>query len=418
MKTLFSACGLFAALIAAAVCAEDWPQFRGPGRDGLSAEKGLQKIWPAAGPQLLWQVKDAGFGYGALAVAGGRGYLVGNEGLENEFVLALDLTNGRHVWKTTLGKVGNPNQQPSYPGARSTPTVVGNRVYALGSDGDLACLETTGGRMVWKKNLRAEFGGKPGVWAYSESPLVEEGRVFVAPGGEQAGLAALDAATGATVWTAPGLPGETAGYASAVTTTAAGGKTVVQFLGKGVVGVSAAEGKVLWRYSGTVDTRFGVHAATPIAAGDAVYTSSATGGGLARIRTAGGASSAEPVFLERKAPNALGGAVKIGDHLYGATFTTLVCIEFATGKLVWEDRCVGAASICAADGLLFVHGENGQVALVEATPAGYREKGRFTPPGGPERGNSKAWAYPVVANGRLFLRDLGTVWCYDIRAPR
>ncbi len=181
------------------------------------------------------------------------------------------------------------------------------------------------------------------------------------------------------------------------------------------MGVDAQTGKFLWRFDKTQDTRFGVHAATPVGVGSTIYSASAAGGGLARLQATGGAITAESVYVERKAPNALGGAVKVGDYLYGTTNAVLLCTEYSNGKVRWEERSVGPASVCYADGRLYVRGENGDVALVEATAAGYRELGRFTPPGQPERGGAKAWPHPAVANGRLYIRDLGSLWVYDIR---
>jgi outer membrane protein assembly factor BamB len=402
-------------LFSLAARAADWPQWRGSRRDGVSQERGLLKEWPAAGPKLLWQIRDAGYGFGSPAVAGDRLYLVSSRGLDNESVQALDARDGKQVWTTRIGKVGNPDQQPSYPGARSTPTLDGGRLYALGSDGDLACLEAATGAVQWKKNLRTDFGGKPGIWAYAESPLVDGERVVVTPGGGQATLVALDKKTGAVLWKSALPGGEAAGYASIVAAEIGGSRQYVQFLGKSLVGVDAGTGRFLWRYDKSADTRFGVHAVTPVVSGDTVYSASSSGGGLARIRMAGGSWAADSVYVERKAPIALGGAVRAAEYLYGTTGSVLLCIEYGTGRLRWEDRSVGGASLCLADGRLYVHGENGAVALVEATPEAYREKGRFTPPGPPDRGQAKAWAYPVVANGRLYIRDLGTLWCYDVR---
>ena len=397
--------------------AEDWPQWRGPKRDGVSAEKNLLKAWAVTGPKLLWQVKDIGRGFGSMTVAGGRIYTTGNKGLDNEFVSALNAKDGKPIWSTRLGKVGNPEQQPNYPGARSTPTLDGEFVYALGSDGDLACVEAKSGKLVWRKSLRTDFGGKPGVWAYSESPLVEGNKVIVTPGGEKAAMVALDKKTGGAIWKATLPDGGDAAYASAVVLGNGGARQIVQFFSKGLMGVDAATGRFLWKFDKTNDTMYGMHAATPVISGENIYTAAATGGGVARLaKGEAGRTTATAAYVQRKTPNALGGSIKVGDYLYGTTNSVLLCTEFATGKIVWEDRSVGAGSICFADGRLYLHGENGQVALVEATPAGYHELGRFKPSDAPDRGDSKAWAHPAVANGVLYIRELGTLWAYDIRA--
>jgi outer membrane protein assembly factor BamB len=397
--------------------AEDYPQWRGPQRTGISHEKGFLTEWPKEGPKLLWQVKNLGFGFGTPALADGRIYLVGNRENDNEFVQALDVRDGSLLWTTRIGKVGNADQQPSHPGARSTPTVEGELLYALGSDGGLACLECATGKIRWQKSLRADFGGQPGAWAYAESPLIDGDVLVCTPGGAAATLVALNKKTGDVLWKSAVPGGDQAGYASAIAVELGGVRQYVQFLQKGLVGVDAKTGKFLWRFDKAADLRMGINAATPVASDGCVYSAAGmAGGGLARIKADSGSFTAEAVYVARKLPNALGGSVKVGDSLYGATNSALLCIDFMTGNLKWEDRCVGAGSICCADGRLYVHGENGEVALVEATSEAYREKGRFTPPDPPERAGSRAWSYPVIANGRLYLRDLGTLWCYDIRA--
>ena len=206
--------GLIGALAlgsASIISAADWPQWRGPQRTATSPETGLLKEWPAAGPRLVWQVKDAGQGFSTPSVVGDRLYLVSNEGLQNEFVRALNVADGKPVWSTRIGKVGNADQQPSYPGARSTPTVDGETMYALGSDGDLVALETRTGRLQWKKSVRTDFGGVPGMWGYAESPLIDGDTLVVTPGGSTA-LVALNKRTGDVIWksTVPGA--EPAGY--------------------------------------------------------------------------------------------------------------------------------------------------------------------------------------------------------------
>jgi outer membrane protein assembly factor BamB len=226
----------------------DWPQWRGPQRNGVSQEKGLLKQWPAEGPKLLWQANDIGDGYSTPSVVGMRIYVMSNRGFENEFVQALSTQDGKPVWTTRVGNVGSPNDF-LYGKARSTPTVDGDSIYALGSDGDLACLETASGKIRWQKSIRKEFGGTPGVWAYAESPLVDGDVVVVTPGGSQATIVALNKKTGAVVWTSAVPGGDPAGYASAIVVQAGGRRQYVQFLSKGIVGVDAKTGQFLWRYS-------------------------------------------------------------------------------------------------------------------------------------------------------------------------
>jgi outer membrane protein assembly factor BamB len=416
MKHFLAGVGVIAFTMACG--ADDWPQWRGPHRDGISTEKGLLKEWPKSGPGLLWKVTTAGSGYSTPAVVGERLYLLGSEGVEREFVAALAVADGKRLWSAPLGKVGQPNQKPNYPAARSTPTVDGDVLYALGSDGDLACVEIGTGKVRWHRNLRADFKGKPGVWAYAESPLIDGDTVVCTPGGPEATMLGLNKHTGAVVWQCATPEGDEAAYSSAILVEAAGAKQYVQLLQKGLVGVRAGTGKLLWRYSKAV-SKYGANIPTPLASGALIYTAAAgTGGGLVNLKPKSDGMEADEVYFESKMPTAIGGVIKVDDYLYGTTGQAMLCVEFATGKVKWEDRALGTAALCFADGRLYLHGENGQVALVEPSADGYRERGRFTPPDQPERRDQmeKPWAFPVVANGRLYLRDHGRVWCYDVRA--
>lgn len=400
---------------ASCVAAADWPQWRGPQRNAISQEQGLLKTWPAEGPKLLWQTQELGTGYSTPAVAGDRLYVLSNRGTQDEFVHALSTRDGKLVWTTRLGKLGNPDQQPSYPGARSTPTVDGALLYALGSDGDLACVETATGKIRWRKSLRGDFGGQPGVWAYSESPLVDGDAVICTPGGPTATMVALNKKTGDVIWKAAIPGGDQAAYSSPIVVEVGGLKQYVQFLQKGVVGVDAKTGKFLWRYEKTAQNS-PANIPTPVAYDGMIYSSTNRGGGgLVRLKVNQGAVEVEPVYSATRLPTSIGGSVRVGDYLYGTSSAGLMCVNFATGEVKWQERGVGAASVAYADGNLYLHGENGQVALVEATPEGYREKGRFTPPNQPDRGMAQSWTYPVIANGRLYLRDNSTVWAYDIK---
>jgi outer membrane protein assembly factor BamB len=301
--------------------------------------------------------------------------------------------------------------------ARSTPTIDGDLLYAFSSDGDLARIRAATGKIVWTRNVRRDFGGQPGTWAYSESPLIDGDAVVVTPGGAEETLVALQKYSGELIWKSAVPGGDRAGYSSAIAIDAAGRKQYVQFLDKGLVGVDAATGKFLWRYTQTSGGPANI--ATPVARGNYVYSTNARrfGGGLIQLHARGGKIEAEQVYFERDAPNTLGGQVLLGDYLYGTNQEGPVASEFATGKILWRAQSFGPGAVAYADGRLYFHGENGDVALVEATPEGYRERGRFTPAGQPKRRDSRerAWSYPVVAGGRLYIRDLGTLWCYDVR---
>jgi outer membrane protein assembly factor BamB len=419
LTTVAALCLCFSSL---AVSASDWPQWRGPERNGISQETGLLKQWPAEGPKLLWQVNDIGDGYSTPAVVGSRIYVMSNRGMDNEFVQALSTQDGKVIWTQRVGNVGNPNQDPSYPKARSTPTVDGDLIFALGSDGDLACLETKTGKIRWQKNVRKEFAGQPGEWAYAESPLVDGDVVVVTPGGAQATMVALNKKTGAVVWKSAVPGGDPAGYASAIVVQGGGRKQYVQFLSKGIVGVDAKTGQFLWRYAEIA--KGPAQMWTPIARGELVYAGSGAFGGMVRLKADGNGVAAEQVYFGRGLPTGIGGAVLIGDHLYGTEAgQKLVAVEFATGKARWQAESLGYSSVAYADGLLYLHGFNGDVGLVEATPEEYRIKGKFTPPAQPQHKKSgpypeSSFTYPVIANGRLYIRDLGTLWAYDIKASR
>lgn len=412
---LIGALGLLAVNTAPA---GDWPQWRGPQRNGATPETGLLATWPEGGPPLRWQRTDLGFGYGAPAVVGEGLYLLANADLDNESVLALAIADGRTLWSTRLGRVGNPKQNPNFPAARSTPTVDGEVLFALGSDGDLACLDAATGQVRWRKQLRTDFGGKPGAWAYAESPLVDGDTLVVTPGGAEATLVALNKHTGEVRWRAALPEAEEAAYASAIVVEWGGVRQYVQLLQKGLVGLDARNGRLLWRFSKPV-SRFNANIPTPLAGADLIYAASAgTGGGTVRLRRTGDGVTFEELYFQAKLPTAIGGSVLVGPHLYGTTAQALLCVEFATGRVVWEERALGAAALCFADGRLYLHGENGEVALVEPSPEGYRERGRFSPPGRPKRRSpmEKSWAHPVVAHGHLYLRDHSSLWCYDVRA--
>ncbi len=398
-------------LMACFANAEDWSQWRGAQRDGKSSEKGLLAKWPEGGPKLLWQAKDLGSGYSTPSVVGEQLFVISNQGNEKEEVLALSTSNGKKLWSTPIGKVG-PNQGPQYPGTRATPTVSGDSVYALGSDGDLVCLDVKSGQKKWAKNLKSDFGGVAGMWAYTESPLIDGEVLICSPGGASATVIALQKTTGALIWKSPMSEADAASYASPVITTVDGVKQYVLFLGKGVVGLKADSGELLWRYSKTSDAQANI--ATPVVSSNYVYSAaSRVGGGL--VKVTGTKSEPQELYFATSLPAGMGGSVLIDGNLFGSIGETMACVDYLTGTIKWQDRGIGSAAVCFADGRLYLHSIKNELAMIEASPTAYKPLGSCTPPGTKDHGNAKAWTHPVISNGRLYIRDQGDIWCYDVK---
>jgi len=391
--------------------AVDWPQWRGPDRTGISADKNLLQEWPKDGPKLRWKITDLGTGYSAPAIVKGVVYIQTTR-KGDEFAVALDEKTGKETWATKIGKVG-ANRGPQYPGTRATPTVDGDRLYCLASDGELNCLDTAG-KVIWHKNLAKEFDGAVGAWAYTESVLIDGDELICTPGGSKATLAALKKETGDVIWKSEVPGGDIADYASVMIVEAAGRKQYVQYMRKALVGVDAKTGKFLWKYSATQDQ--GASMLTPVVSKDTVFVAGARkGGGLVALKAEGDGVTAKEVYFDKAVAPGIGGAVLLDGYLYGFSGANLFCAEFATGKVQWKEASVGASALCFADNRLYVRGQKGEVALVEVNPKMYVEKGRFTQP---ERTRTPAWPHPVVANGGLYLRDMDVLLCYDISAEK
>ncbi len=409
MKT-FSA--LFALCLTARLAAGgDWPQWRGPLRDDISTETGLLQQWPAGGPALAWKATGLGEGYSGVAVAKGRIYTMGDQG-DASFLLALEAANGKVVWSAKIGKSGG-----NYPGPRCTPTVDGDQVVVLGQFGDLVCVSAADGKERWRHNLQSEFGGKMmSGWGYAESPLVAEGNVICTPGGAQGTLLALDKQTGAAAWRSKEWT-DNAAYSSIILATIHGVRQCVQLTDASVGGVSAQDGRLLWRAPRPGRTAV---IPTPIVADDSVYVTSAYNAGCNLFKVeqdaAGGGFAARPVYSNKEMQNQHGGVVKVGDYLYGyCDGKGWTCQNFKTGEAVWQEKeKLSKGSLSCAGGRLYLRAESGSgtVVLIEPTPKGWTEKGRFDQP---DRSNKNSWPHPVVAGGCLYLRDSDMLLCYDVK---
>jgi outer membrane protein assembly factor BamB len=386
----------------------DWPQWRGPERNGVSKDTGLIKQWPSSGPQRAWSISSLGEGYGSLAIKGDRIFVQGTSG-SSSVVFCLNRADGKTVWSAALGSKVNEGRGN---GPRSTPTVDNDRVYALTENGDLVCLSAHNGSPVWRKNILKEFRGSNPGWLISESPLIDGDHVIVTPGGSGAGMVALDKMTGKEIWRAKELSDEAA-YSSAIAADVGGVRTIMNFTSRAAVGVRASDGKLMWTNSSAVNGT--ANCATPVFADGKVFFTSdyGTGGALLGLSAQGGEVKAKELYFTKEMKNHHGGVVLINGYLYGFSGQSgLTCIEFATGKKMWVNRSVGKGSLTYADGMLYLLGEKQVVGLAEANPNSYVEKGRFSIP---DQGKD-SWAYPVVIGGNLYIRDQETLTAYDVKA--
>ena len=383
---------------------DDWPQWRGPQRDGLSRETGLLSSWPPGGPPLVWKASGLGAGYSTVTVQGGRIFTLGSAG-DIEYLIAIDARTGKEVWRT---RIGRRFQNDRGDGPRGAPTVDGTRVYALGGNGDLACVEAATGTVVWHVNLLSRFSAGTLGWGISESPLVLSDRVLVNAGGRGSSLVALDKEDGSTIWA---TESDEAGYSSAVVADIRGVRQAIFFTGERVVGVRVDNGALLWSYRRVSNRTANV--ATPIVRGNFVFVSSDYGTGCALLEIQGDASgmTAREVYFHQDMKNHHSSSVLVDDTLFGFSSSILTALDFASGELLWRDRSVGKGSLVVADGRLYLFSENGVAGLAEATRAGYQERGRFEI----QRSGSPTWSHPVVANARLYLRDQDALYCYDVK---
>ena len=382
----------------------NWPQWRGPNRDGISKETGLLKQWPADGPALAWKAKGAGTGYSSFSISNGKLYTIGLRG-DREFVVAFDVATGKEVWATAHGGAFRNDRGD---GPRGTPTVDGDRVYSLGGNGDLSAIDARTGKLIWTKNVLQEFGGSNITWGISESPLVLGNKLLVNAGGSGASIVALNKSDGSVIWKSQN---DRAGYSSAIPLTLNGLTQVVFFTGRRAVGLDANDGRLLWEYAKPSNRT--ANAATPIARGNRVFFSSdyGTGGGVVEIKPD---NTAQEIWFSNEVRNHHSSSVLIGDYLYGFSGSILTAVKFDTGEIAWRDRSVGKGSLVFADGHLYLFSENGVVGLVEATPTGYKETGRFRI----QQDSLPTWSHPVVAGGRLYLRDQDTIYAYDVKEKK
>jgi outer membrane protein assembly factor BamB len=388
-----------------AMMAADWPQWRGIKRDGTSPETGLLKAWPSGGPKLVWQAAGLGEGYSSVSVSQGMIFTQGQRG-ESQYIIAIDAASGKKLWEVSNGKSFRERRGD---GPRGVPTVEGDRLWAYSADGSLSCLDTKTGRRIWMFNAVDKFGGEVPNWGISESPLVDGDNLIVVTGGRGASVVALNKNTGNLVWKSQSDP---AAYSSAIVAESGPVRQVLTFTANGALGLRADNGELLWRYDQVSNRTANI--ATPIYHNGHAFFSSdyGTGCALLRLQPQGGSVRATEVYFNRDMKNHYSSSVLVGEHVYGFNSSILTAMKFLTGEVAWRDRSVGKGSVAFAEGQLYLVGEDGTIGLADATPDAYREKSRFTI----AKSERPMWAPPVIANGRLYIRDQDKLYSYDIRA--
>jgi len=422
----------------------DWPQWLGPDRNAMSKERGLLQQWPKDGPPLAWKIKGIGSGYGGPSIAAERIYGMSNRGAD-EFVWSLSEMEGKELWATRLGPALTEGMPQGKEGTGCTPTVDGERLYVLGLSGDLACLQAKDGAIIWRRSLTKDFGGRLPTWRYNESPLVDGDKVVCTPGGKDATIVALNKSTGELIWKTevpepsggdserpgggggggrPGFRDSGASYSSAIAIDFEGQRQYVQFTSKALVGVAASDGKLLWRYDRPAN-KSSINCSSPLYHDGQVFAASAygAGGGLVKLSKDGnGGIKADEVWFSKNMENHHGGMLIIDGCLYGSNGGNsggyLVCLDFKTGDVLWNERDsdkrrVSKGSVVFGDGRIYYRTEVGAMLLIEPNRKEYLERGRFEQP---ERTKQPAWTHPILANGKLYVRDQDVLFCYDVKA--
>lgn len=426
-------------LPAARAAGFDWPQWRGPDRTDISKETGLLKTWPEGGPKRVWLYENAGSGYSGPAIVNGKFFTVGTRD-GSEILLVLDANTGKELWTANLGKIldndwGN--------GPRGTPTVDGDRVYALSGVGNLVCVSVKDGKVLWQVGMDSLGGTKPN-WGYTESVLVDGDLVVCTPGGTPAEdtsgksksgapgkskggkakrpapgapngtMAALDKMTGKVRWQTKEFT-DPAHYSSIIPAVINGTPQYVQRTEKSIFGIAAKDGKLLWQTSFPGRTAV---IPTPIVKGNEIYVTAGYGAGCKMVRIGPG-NEVTTVYENKVIKNHHGGVVLVGDYLYGHGDVTWECQNFKTGEEVWNSKSLGKGAVGFADGMLYCLEESsGTVVLVEASPKGWKESGRFKldPQTKIRSARGKIWTHPVISNGKLYLRDQDLIYCFDVKA--
>ena len=400
----------FSLLGSSLIAQNAWPQWRGPDRTDLSTESGLLKQWPAKGPSKVWTVNTVGKGYAGPAIVDNMIYILGAE-KNTEYLMALNAKDGKEAWRVVVGKLLTNGWGD---GPRATPTVKDGKIYVMGGQGDLVCVDAKKGKKEWSTSM-VSLGGVVPKWGYTESVLLTDNHVICTPGGGQGAIAALDKKTGKVAWQTKGL-NDGAQYSSPVMGNVNGKDQIIQLFMKTLAGVDPSSGKVLWKSDWTGRTAV---IPTPVVSDNKVFIATGYGVGCKQVAVSAD-NSVKDVWVNKNMKNHHGGVILLDDHLYGySDGQGWVCMSYETGDIVWREKeALGKGAISYADGMFYLLEEGtGNVVLIEANSKGWSEKGRFKldPQTQQRSPKGKIWVHPVIVNGKMYLRDQEYFICYDVK---
>ncbi|MDB6154967.1 MAG: bamB 1 [Chthoniobacteraceae bacterium] len=388
----------------------DWPQFRGPDRSDVSKETGLLKQWPEGGPKQVWLFKNAGNGYAGFSIVDGKLFTMGTRD-GSEVLIALDAATGTELWAAKIGSVLNNGWGD---GPRGTPTVDGSMVYTMGGQGSLICAQVADGKVIWTRTMK-ELGGQTPGWGYTESVVVDGNQVICTPGGKEGAVAALDKTTGATLWQSKEIT-DGAQYSSVVPATINGEKQYVQLTAQNYFGIAPKDGSLKWKMPFPGKTAV---IPTPVVKDNFVFVTAGYGVG-SQMSEIGKDNQPTLKYENMTMKHHHGGVVRVGENLFGySDGIGWLCQNFASGEQVWAERSkLGKGAVTSADGMLYCLDEgSGTVVLAEASSKGWAEHGRFKldPQSSIRNPQGRIWTHPVIANGKLYLRDQDLIFCFDIK---
>ncbi len=410
LKYLFFAVLWLPALVTAA----DWPQFRGPDRNGIAPENGLLTEWPESGPDLIWEYTDLGDGFSSASVAGGMVYITGKVD-DEEILYALD-PDGTLEWKSVFGSAWNR----SFPESRTTPTVDGDRIYVISGKGKVACFDAGLGKLIWEVDVFEQYGGDFHRWGIAESPLIVDNKVICTPGGSEATMVALDKTNGRTLWASKSL-GQKANYCSPILVERGHYQIIVTMIERSLIGVDAGNGEILWKddFDTYQDDPKDINPVSPVYYNGTIYTTSGYDDGGALYQLSKDGKTIKRLWTDKTLDTHHGGVVVIDDFIFGSNWLSnrdgnWVCLDWKTGAVRYDTKWHNKGPVIAAAGMLYLYDEkDGHVGLAKATPGGLQVISRFQI----TDGKGPYWAHPSISNGRLYIRHGRFLKVFDISGP-